>query len=57
MLPKWDPYDSERRAIMILDVPPKLEFDPWREERLAWKGTSVKLPWEGAVFLTAMPGK
>lgn len=57
MLPKWESYDSERRATMILDVPPKLEFDPWREERLAWKGTSVKLPWEGVVFVTAMPGK
>jgi para-nitrobenzyl esterase len=56
-LPKWAPYDLEHRATMIFDVPPRLEDDPWREERLAWEGIPVKLPWEGQVFVTAMRGK
>ena len=56
-LPEWEPYDLERRATMLLDVPPKLVCDPWGEERLAWKDISVKLPWEGEVFVTVMPGK
>jgi len=56
-LPEWEPYDLENRATMMLDVPPKLAYDPWREERLAWKDISVKLPWEGEVFVTAMPGR
>jgi para-nitrobenzyl esterase len=32
---KWEPYSAERRAIMILDDEPRLELDPYREERLA----------------------
>jgi para-nitrobenzyl esterase len=56
-LPEWKPYDAVRRATMIFDVPPRLENDPWREERLAWAKTPVKLPWEGEVFVTAMRGK
>jgi para-nitrobenzyl esterase len=32
---KWEPYSAERRAVMILDDDPRLEFDPYREERLA----------------------
>lgn len=56
-LPEWKPYDTVRRATMIFDVPPRLENDPWREERLAWEKTPVKLPWEGEVFVTAMRGK
>jgi para-nitrobenzyl esterase len=56
-IPEWEPYDMERRATLILDVPPKLAFDPWGEERLAWDGMPVQLPWEGEVFVTAMPGK
>ncbi|MBA3027988.1 MAG: carboxylesterase/lipase family protein [Desulfobacteraceae bacterium] len=56
-LPNWEPYDLEQRATMILDVPPGLANDPWGEERLAWKDIPVKLPWEGEVFVTAMPGK
>ena len=54
-LPKWEAYDIERRATMIFDVPSKLEYDPRCEERLAWKGIPVKMPWEGDVFVTAMP--
>ena len=57
LLPEWKPYDIEQRSTMILDVSPRLEFDPWREERLAWEGTPVRLPWEGDGLVTAMPGK
>jgi para-nitrobenzyl esterase len=32
---KWEPYSSERRAVMVLDDNPRLELDPYREERLA----------------------
>jgi para-nitrobenzyl esterase len=31
----WEPYSAERRAVMILDDNPRLEFDPYRQERLA----------------------
>jgi para-nitrobenzyl esterase len=56
-LPKWEPYDTVRRATMIFNVPPRVENDPWREERLAWADAPPKLPWEGNVFVTAMRGK
>ncbi|MBN1380941.1 MAG: carboxylesterase/lipase family protein [Deltaproteobacteria bacterium] len=56
-LPKWEPYDTVRRATIIFDVPPRVENDPWREERLAWADDPPKLPWEGKVFVTAMRGK
>jgi para-nitrobenzyl esterase len=32
---KWEPYSAERRAVMVLDDNPRLELDPYREERLA----------------------
>jgi para-nitrobenzyl esterase len=32
---KWEPYAPEHRAVMILDDRPRLEIDPYREERLA----------------------
>jgi para-nitrobenzyl esterase len=32
---KWDPYSDGRRSIMILDDHPRLQIDPYREERLA----------------------
>jgi para-nitrobenzyl esterase len=32
---KWEPYSAERRAVMIIDDRPRLEIDPYREERLA----------------------
>jgi para-nitrobenzyl esterase len=56
-LPEWEPYDTVRRSTMIFDVPPRVENDPWREERLAWADAPPKLPWEGKVFVTAMRGK
>lgn len=34
-IPRWDPYDLERRAVMLLDVEPRLVDDPHRDERLA----------------------
>lgn len=33
-LPAWREYEFEQRATMIFDVPPRLENDPWREERV-----------------------
>jgi para-nitrobenzyl esterase len=35
-LPAWPRWDAERQATMILDLPPRLELDPLRDERLAW---------------------
>jgi para-nitrobenzyl esterase len=31
----WEPYSADHRAVMILDDDPRLELDPYREERLA----------------------
>jgi hypothetical protein len=36
---------------MLLDVPCRVEEDPRREERLAWQGTRINLPWEGPAFV------
>ena len=32
----WPPYDTERRATMILDAECRVVEDPHREERLLW---------------------
>jgi para-nitrobenzyl esterase len=32
---RWESYSADRRAVMILDDNPRLELDPYREERLA----------------------
>lgn len=56
-IPHWDPYDLQKRATMIFDIPPRIENDPWREERLAWADDPPRLPWEGKVFVTAMRGR
>jgi len=37
-LPYWPAYTPETRATMIFDVPPRVENDPRREERLVWGG-------------------
>jgi para-nitrobenzyl esterase len=50
-LPRWPAFDPATRATMILDVPCHAEHDPHREERLAWEGTPVNLPWEGPAFV------
>ena len=34
-IPEWAPYDLERRAVMLFDVPSQALEDPHREERLA----------------------
>jgi para-nitrobenzyl esterase len=40
-IPEWEPYTLKNRATMLLDVPCKLEIDPFREELDAWKGMNV----------------
>jgi para-nitrobenzyl esterase len=50
-LPSWPAYDAERRATMILDVPCRVDDDPRRDERLAWQGMTINLPWEGPAFV------
>lgn len=32
-LPQWPSYDPATRAVMLFDVPPRLEHDPFRTER------------------------
>jgi para-nitrobenzyl esterase len=32
-LPKWEPYDSAKRAVMIFDNPCKVAYDPQKEQR------------------------
>jgi para-nitrobenzyl esterase len=50
-LPYWPVYHPATRSTMVLDVPPRREDDPRREERLAWEGVPVNLPWEGPAFV------
>jgi len=37
-IPKWEQYTVDKRSTMILDVPCRVEADPYREELNAWKG-------------------
>lgn len=37
-LPDWPAYDLERRSVMILDIDPRVAFDPESERREAWEG-------------------
>ena len=37
-IPKWAPFTADNRQTMILDVPCRLEIDPYREELDAWEG-------------------
>ena len=37
-IPKWEPFTADHRAIMLFDVPSRLEIDPYREELDAWEG-------------------
>ena len=32
-LPKWDPYDSAKRAVMVFDKQSRVAYDPQREQR------------------------
>jgi para-nitrobenzyl esterase len=36
-LPRWDPYDMDKRPTMILDTKSRLEFDPLKEQRLIFE--------------------
>jgi para-nitrobenzyl esterase len=36
-IPKWEPYSAGNRSTMILDVPCRIEVDPYREELDAWE--------------------
>jgi para-nitrobenzyl esterase len=40
-IPKWEPYTVDKRATMLLDIPCRLENDPYREELDAWEGMEV----------------
>jgi para-nitrobenzyl esterase len=40
-IPKWEPYTLKSRSTMILDVPCRLEKDPYREELNAFKGLEI----------------
>ncbi|WP_432793817.1 carboxylesterase/lipase family protein [Rhodococcus ruber] len=37
-LPSWPRYDEHDRATVVFDDPTHVEYDPWRERRLAWAG-------------------
>lgn len=41
-IPKWEPYSAQRRSTMILDVPCRVEVDPYREELAAWEGIPLR---------------
>ncbi len=53
-MPAWPRYDAATRATIILDMPPRVEADPWREERLAWGDAPTRLPWEGQSLISAI---
>jgi len=36
-IPRWEPYSTANRSTMILDVPCRIEVDPYREELDAWE--------------------
>ena len=36
-LPKWDPYDAEKRPVMIFDKESRVQFDPLPEQRLVFQ--------------------
>ncbi|WP_431957374.1 carboxylesterase/lipase family protein [Nocardia lijiangensis] len=40
-LPSWPVYTEGSRATLIIDHPTRLEYDPDRAKRLAWKGIRV----------------
>jgi len=41
-IPRWEPYDTKKRATMVFDVPSRLVSDPFREELDAWKGMEIR---------------
>jgi para-nitrobenzyl esterase len=40
-LPRWDPYDPQRRATMIFDGTCRVDEDPRADERHAWEEVSL----------------
>jgi para-nitrobenzyl esterase len=40
-LKNWEPWTSQHQATMILDVQPKLEIKPYKEEMAAWDGLEI----------------
>jgi para-nitrobenzyl esterase len=41
-IPRWESYSAQRRSTMLLDVPCRVEVDPFREELNAWEGTPLR---------------
>ncbi|WNG34977.1 carboxylesterase/lipase family protein [Archangium violaceum] len=41
-LPEWPAYTTEQRATLIFDLPPRIENDPRREERVLWHSLFTK---------------
>jgi para-nitrobenzyl esterase len=41
-IPKWEPYTADHRSTMLLDVPCRVEIDPYREELAAWEGVPLR---------------
>jgi para-nitrobenzyl esterase len=41
-IPDWPAYSARNRATMILDVPCRVEVDPFREELNAWEGIPLR---------------
>ncbi|MFC9996148.1 carboxylesterase/lipase family protein [Nocardia sp. NPDC127526] len=41
-LPSWPAYTEDKRATLIIDYPPRVEYDPDKAKRLAWQG--IQLP-------------
>jgi para-nitrobenzyl esterase len=42
LLPEWPAYTPGTRSTMLFDVPPRVEDDPAREERLVWGGLVLR---------------
>ncbi|WP_207669850.1 carboxylesterase/lipase family protein [Thermaerobacter sp. FW80] len=42
-LPPWPRYDRDERAVMVFDREPRVERDPWREEREVWASVPAGL--------------
>jgi para-nitrobenzyl esterase len=41
-IPEWPAYSDQNRATMLLDVPCRVEADPFREELDAWEGIPLR---------------
>jgi para-nitrobenzyl esterase len=36
-LPRWEPYDSTKRAVMLFDNQSRIVYDPQKEQRLIFE--------------------